>query len=286
MSPELITAIIGGIGIVIGILAGIVQVVQYMQEKGLTLRSVFTRLFKRSARLERDTETSGSSTFRNPHLTADSVAYKFFTPPAGQISRAIIVMPSRPRPPLEGRLDYGNRPFKYDFAPDDVYTMATMMPYLVAVYGTEFLTGSTPFVTPEEIDTLRFRPKTIITIGSGVSNEISKRYLAETQLTYQMVGYDIHRRHEPFRIPELKDGMLVKDYGLISKRLSPTGQLIIALAGSHTFGQLAIAFALSDPSFYEHVAARTSLDQFQVVVEAIIHGGWISDYDIIDVVQC
>jgi len=281
MSAELIVAIMGGIAIAIGILAGIVQIIQYMQEKRLSLRAIFRRLFKRSAK----SRSSPPPKLHYPRLSPDSEIYKFYSPAIGQVSRLIIVMPSRPRPPLEGRLEYTNRPFQYDFAPDDVYTMATIMLHLVEIYGTDYFASSSPFVTSEEIGTIHFRPCTIIAIGGGVSNEVSKEFLADKRLIYKMIGYDIYRGTAPFRIPKLVDGALTEDYGLISKYISSTNQVIMTLAGSHTFGQLAIALALSDSNFYEHIAKRTSLDQFQVVIQANIQERWVRDYDIIDIVH-
>lgn len=273
MSPELIAAIIGGIAIFVGIVAGLVQIVQYLGQV-------------RATRAAEKSRSSSNSQSRRPWLSADSAAYRFYSPAAGQVPRVTIVMPSRPRPPLQHRLQYVNRPFKYDFAPDDVYTMATIMPYLVAVYGADYFTSYAPFVTPEEVNTLRFRPSTVITIGSGVSNEVSKVYLADDRLVYRMIGYDIYRGPEAFLVPKTKENVLVDDYGLISRHISPTNQVIITLAGSHTFGQLAIAFALSDPNFYELVAERTALDQCQVLLQADIQGRWISDYSIVDVAHC
>lgn len=273
VNPELVAAMIGGIAIFVGIVAGLVQIVQYLQEARTTTAK------------EKSTPSSSSRSQR-PWLSPDSAAYKFYSPAAGQVPRVIIVIPSRSRPPLEGRLQYANRPFKYDFAPDDVYTMATIMPYLVAVYGADYFTSYTPFVAPEEVDTLRFRPSTVIAIGSGVSNEVSKVYLANSRLVYRMIGYDIYRGAEALLVPKRRDDVLVDDYGLISRYISPTNQVIITLAGSHTFGQLAIAFALSDPNFYERVAERTTLDQCQVLLQADIQGRWISDYSIIDIAHC
>lgn len=295
MTPELVAAIIGGIALIVGILAGIVQIVQYLQERVRKTDKKKPAPRQSGAAKESKTDTmpdesprapfapSGSQLWQ-PWLAPDSAAYKFYSPAPERVPRAVIVMPSRPRPPLKKRQNYTNRPFKYDFAPDDVFTMATIMPYLAAVYGAEQPVGYAPFVTPEEIDKLRFQLSTLITIGSGVSNEVSKKCLADEQLTYKMIGYDIYRDAEPFRVPEIESGVLLNDYGLISKQTSPTNQVTVALAGSHMFGQLAIAFALSDPGFYERVAEHSSLDQCQIVLEAEIQGRWVVDYDIIDIV--
>ena len=99
-----------------------------------------------------------------------------------------------------------------------------------------------------------------------------------------MEGYDIIDPKRNKVLAEFKDDILVVDYGLISKHKIQPNKIVMVLAGSHTYGQLAISNALSDLKFYNKlIEEKINLSEFQVLIKVSIKDIWPNNYEIIEI---
>jgi len=112
-----------------------------------------------------------------PDEQTENIVNDFYWKGIKRESNPVIVIPCRPRPILEGRLNYKNRPFNADFAPDDVFTMAKIFPHLF--WNNPCVPAKTPIFTPDEftkIINLKEISDYIVYIGSPVSNKATELY--------------------------------------------------------------------------------------------------------------
>lgn len=211
---------------------------------------------------------------------SSSAVQEFYGLDSRNGSCPVFVMPSRQRPTMKGRKKYTNRPFEGDFAPDDVFTMAAILPFF---YQSGDWMKSSPFILSDQLN-LEHIPiwRPLICIGSPISNPVSKHYIdperaGSGNLRFGMNGYEIcdwNDRDTILYHPEQEGTEIVQDCGIISKHKAKDNRTIIVLAGSHTFAQIAIGLALSDTQFYEEVRQWTDLSQFQIVLTTKVFNRW------------
>ena len=208
------------------------------------------------------------------HLRNKAV-WKFLFKFKEEIPKVYIVLPGRNRPKLK-REEYSNRPFKYDFAADNIYTVTTMLHH-IEYYGINIDTN--PIYTIDEFESYHpFPPFLEIEIGSPISNSRAGGFIGLDGITpFYIKDYTIICRKNPEVKYEAKKGdnnEILYDYGLITK-INTKDSCILILAGLHTFGQIAIALALNDEHFFGEVGKKyKKLEQFQVIIGIDIKGSW------------